>query len=647
MIPKLLDSTQSLTSLVNDKSEGLGRLIDVTSCKVTEERNGAYTLEMRMPSSGKLFNEIALGGLIQAKANQMDAPQIFRIVKITKPVNGVCTIYANHITYDLSKTSVLPFKATGAANAVKALKANMLSGEAFNISTDIDNASTTMENTLPQSFRSLLGGQSGSLLDLFGGEYQWDNLNVKLVAHRGSDHGVKIAYGKNLTDLKQEENIESMYTAVLPYVIVDDSAIIGDLQTIMESSEPRIMNLDLTNEFPNILESTPTKAEINAKAQSYINANNLAEPKISLTVSFVNLADTVEYKNMAMLETVSLCDTVSVSFEKLGIQAKAKVIKTVYDTLNEKYESIEIGNARSTLANTIVNGFNSVNDTQKQASSFLQGLIKTANEKLAGGLGGHMVINRADNGEPNELLFMDTDDKTTAKNVLRINMNGIAFSSNGYNGDYKTAWTLDGKFIADFIGSGTIKAVNIEGSTITGGTISGSKLTGGTITGGEVNGAKVSGSEFIFNVNDEHPVRLTEGRYGVYDNTEGKMITTSCARISGLGSGSAEDKKIGFAVNGSFSLYSQDLPCAIATSNDHNLNLFFGSNKRQIDNRVPSQGMAGLYIANDTANSNYIGLFDQGGIYISTESQDITISSFKGKLKLWGAEVYVNGKKIA
>ena len=457
MIPILYSKAETVTQLVADKTNGLGRLPDAASCKVTEERNGAFTLEMTYPITGLHYADIAIGGVIKAKPNELADPQLFRIYHITKPLNGVVTIDAQHITYDLGKAVVKPFTAKGIQSAVSSMLKNMIGGSGFSFSSDIENSGSTLTNEIPQSFRAILGGQDGSFLDVFGGEYEWNNAKVILHSHRGSNNGVTIRYGKNLTDIKQEENISETYTAVYPYVLnSDQETIAGDLQTVVSTSEPKILALDLSSKFKEE-DGTPTAAEINAKAQKYIKANNIGVPKVSLDVSFVQLWQTEEYKDIAPLERVSLCDTVTVKYEKLGVDAKAKVIKTVYDVLAERYDSITLGDAKSTLASTIASAPEKA-EIQKQTSSALESAITRATKLITGQKGGHVVIKSDANGKPQELLIMDTEDETTATKVWRWNLSGLGYSSKGINGEYGTAITQDGEIVADFITTGDLNA---------------------------------------------------------------------------------------------------------------------------------------------------------------------------------------------
>lgn len=457
MIPILYASTETVKQLVADQTNGLGRLADAITCKVQEDRNGAFTLTMTYPNIGIHYADVVIGSCIRAKPNDLADPQLFRIYHISKPLNGVVTIDAQHISYDLSKAVVKPFSAKGITAVTSGMISNMIGGIGFSFSSDINNGDSQFTNDHPQSFRALLGGQEGSVLDVFGGEYEFNNEKVILHAHRGSDNGVVIRYGKNLTSVQQDENIESTYTAVYPYVLnSDQETIAGDLQTVVSTSEPKILALDLSSKFKEE-DGTPTAAQINAKAQKYIKVNNIGVPKVSLDVSFVQLWQTQEYKEIAPLERVSLCDTVTVKYEKLGVDAKAKVITTVYDVLAERYDSITLGDAKSSLASTIAAAPDR-NEIQKQASSDLERAVTRATNLITGQKGGHVVIKSDANGKPQELLIMDTEDEATATKVWRWNLSGLGYSSKGINGEYGTAITQDGEIVADYITTGDLNA---------------------------------------------------------------------------------------------------------------------------------------------------------------------------------------------
>lgn len=481
MKPILMDNKKTLDVLAKDKTNGLGRLNDCVELLVTEHLNGQYTATMKYPVSGIHFNEIELQGIIKLSANQFDEPQLFRIVNVSKPLNGIVEYELNHITYDLSYTSVAPFTSDYVRPTLVALWDNMTGGKSFSISTDINDSTHRthkFKNEKPQSCRALFGGQKGSLIDIFGGEYHYDNLKVELLTKRGADHGVKIKYGKNLTDITQDETNENVYTHVIPYAQDSNkNTIIGDTITLFNVAESkmRILNLDLSDKFQgeNGEETKITVKDVNREARYYVERNNLTEPRVSLDVSFIDLSQTVEYANIAPLETVSLGDTVYVDYPTLGVSAKARVIEYEWDSLRERYNSVEIGDAKARLSTTIAeidsksdSYYSDLFDQAANNKTFLQSAIEHASELLKGAYGGHIVIGTNADGQPNEIYAMDTDDVSTAKKVLRINMNGIGGSTTGINGTYNVAILTEGTINADAITTGTLRAGLIKAGVL-------------------------------------------------------------------------------------------------------------------------------------------------------------------------------------
>ena len=481
MKPILMDDTKTLSQLAADTSNGIGRL-ECLEATVTEEANGEYTAELIYPVVGQYFSDIHVGGIVKMKPNDTGSLQLFRIKKISKPMDGRIVIELNHISYDLTKTSVLPFKATGAAQAMAGIASHMVSAASypFTLITDLTNSTSKFNLKVPQSVRACLGGVEGSMLDVFGGEYEWDNLIVKQHAHRGSDNGVKISYGKNLTDINQEESIEAMYTAVMPYATQSEGngekTIVGTLQTITAVSEPKILNLDLSDEFDD--DDTITSAMVDAAAQAYINANSLNTPEISIDVEFIPLWQTEQYKNIAALERVSLFDTVHVYFEPLGIEASARVTEYEYDVLNERYNSIHLGSVRSSLASTVAQTQKEIDVKTQQLKGFMDEAIRKNTEMMTGVSGGHKYVVFDDQGRIIEEYWLDTDDISTAVNVRRENLNGIAFSHSGIDGPFISAWLQDGSFSAELMNTLRITAEQIIAGTLDAVTITGSRISG-------------------------------------------------------------------------------------------------------------------------------------------------------------------------
>lgn len=467
MIPVLFPSTASAFN-----TNGLGRLSDAISCTVTEERNGVYELDMRYPITGAHYSEIDIGTIITARhCDKLDV-QPFRVYRITRPLDGIITIYARHISYDLNNIFIKPLTAASITDLfLTKIPANNINTNPFTFWTD-KTMNIAFSVGVPSSLRSILGGSEGSVLDVYGpGEYEFDGYTVNFWNHRGADNGVTIRYAKNLTALSQDYNGEGLYNSVAPYWKGADSQGQETVVTLPEGavSLPGVTNvlitsLDMSEDF----QTQPTVSDLRTAATSWLNDHAATTPRENLDVSFVQLWQTNEYKNYAPLQRVALCDTVHIEYAQLGVSATAKVIKVVYDVLLERYDSMELGEPRSSLSSTIISNEQAIQNMQDDKDDQLtqmEAMIQAATDLLAGGLGGHVVINRNANGEPNEILIMDTDDITTAMNVIRMNLNGIGFSTNGYNGPFSTAWTIDGHLNATFITAGILSAIMIQGPT--------------------------------------------------------------------------------------------------------------------------------------------------------------------------------------
>lgn len=467
MIPILYPANETAFT-----SNGLGRLSDCISCKVTEERNGIYECEFEYPITGSHFGDIAVGCYIMAKPNDTSNPQAFRIYKASKPMGGKCTFNAEHISYRLNYIPVMPYTAGSCLAALQGLATYAAETCPFTFSTDKVIA-TDFEVEEPASIRSVLGGEAGSILEAYKGEFEFDMFSVFLWQNRGANNGVKILYGKNLKTLEQEESIESTYTGVCPFWRKEEEDGTITLVTLPEKvlhhssagnyPYPLTLVLDMSSDF----ENAPTENELRSAATAYMVNNNIGIPEVNLKVDFIALWQTLEYKNLAPIERVNLCDTVTVEFTKLGVEAIAKVIKTTYDTLMERYTEIELGDAKSGLGDTIakISEGEVANATANITSNYMNA-INHATDLLRGGLGGHVVIGTNASGEPNEILIMDADNVDDAVNIIRLNSAGIGFSQSGYSGPYSSAWTIENTFDAQFI-----NVINLTANSITSGVI--------------------------------------------------------------------------------------------------------------------------------------------------------------------------------
>lgn len=466
MIPILYEATE-----LNFTSNGVCRLAEATECHVTEERNGEYELTLTYPITGKYYDQIQEGMYIAATHDDKSDRQAFRIYRRSAPFNGLVQFFAHHISYMLNNIILNPITATSAADAFDQMETDTVTTNPFTMWTDVTTAGD-FDNETPTSIRSALGGKRGSILDVYGGEYEWNMFTVKLHAHRGLDSDATIRYGKNLTDLTQTIDAGGLYNAIVPYWFgtVDDEDVLVTLPEQYVAADgvtsPVMVVMDFSSEF----QDQPTEAQLRAKASSYLSSNQPWIPSENIKISFVQLWQTEEYKDVAVLQRLSLCDRVNVYYPALGITAEGvKIIKTNYNVLLDRYDEMELGDARSTFADTLIDPMENAIEaaTENLASkSFMQRAIDHATELITGGLGGHIIFLYDANGKPTDMLVMDTESVGTAVNVLRINVNGIGFSSNGVNGPFESAWTLDGQFVADFITAGTMLANRIKGGTL-------------------------------------------------------------------------------------------------------------------------------------------------------------------------------------
>lgn len=690
MVPILLEP--SATSFT---SNGIGPLVDAISCKVTEELNGPYELEMTYPKTGKYFSSIGYSSIIVAKPFQNGTPQAFRIYKISKPMKGNVQIYARHISYQLNYIPCAVFSGQSCAQVMANIKTAVAEYCPFNFSTDITanrteqsknlladldttgdtdakapdyvagqtyakgdyvkysgkiyqalvgitdtnwttshwqeitvpyigftnaaiNGSTLVEdvNALtvwircekskryvitkmlshlfrvgtmtqipspgktvnnviiasstarkleyttgtnaeyllvylyhstvdggdaamnsivssaairalgtyswklnePKTIRSfLLGEDDNSIQAIYGGEYEWNNYNVILHENRGSDKGVRIKYGKNLIDLTQEENIENTITGIYP-IWKSDGTVVELPEKVVHSSNSgnfpylRTVIQDFSGDFDNM----PTEDELRDMAELYIQNEGIGVPDVSLTVNFVNLSETEEYKDLLALQTVNMGDLVTVDFPDLEVNVKQKVSKTEYDVLSERYLSVTIGNLEKKLDTTLEDQMNAL--SQKVSEEETQNKIDRATGVLNAGTRGHVIIGRNDEGFANEMFFLDNPNVALAKNVLRINMNGIGFSSSGIHGPYYQAWTLDGHLSLGGIGNnhGTLEILDSDGTLIGSWDNNGINSLKGVIRGTSIHS---SNDEFYVEENGEDGVEVGWSGWDVWNRT--------------------------------------------------------------------------------------------------------------------------------
>lgn len=458
------------TSFTNN---GLGRLADCISCEVTEERNGIYECQFTYPVTGEMYSKIQTGCILGVIHDDAKDIQPFDIYAKSAPMNGVVTFYAHHISYRLGHVILKPVTYSSIAAAFADIPNKTYNSCPFTFWTD-KSVSATWKVEVPSAVKAILGGVSGSILDVYGkGEYEWDKFTVKLHLNRGNDNGVSIRYGVNLSDLTQEYDVSGGYNAVAPYWKSDDGTLVTLTEGYIAASSVQTgeeiipVPLDLSSAF----ENQPTEAQLRTEALRQLNNSEAWLPDENISVKFIDLAHTQEYKDIAALQRVKLCDKVSVYCGPLGVSAvKMQVIKTVYNVLLEEYTEIELGKAKTSFADTIMAKVSeALGDLPTKAIviSMLRQAIGDATDQITGAQNSHIRFIYDANENLQEIVILDTDSILTATKVWRWNSGGLGYSSNGYAGPYTTAITQNGSIVADFITSGTMQANRISGGVLT------------------------------------------------------------------------------------------------------------------------------------------------------------------------------------
>lgn len=461
-------------------TNGIGLLTDAVSCTVTEERNGAYEATLVYPAKGHLAEYIAEDAIIKAKANDTDEPQLFRIYKSGKQIGSNTTWNAEHISYELTGNPVERFSISG-VNAEQALNSLLAAAVFKHKYTAISDITTVNKTSIADvvSVRKALGGVEGSILDTWGGEYHFNNYRIELLKARGADNGVTIEYGKNLTDAKQERNIANIVTAIFPYAKYtpegEENEVYVSLKekTLVHAGAAdyaykRCEIVDFSSEWES--GTIITEDMLRAKAEAYLEKIS-TEPDINITLSYAQLKKTKDYKNIQVMENVALCDTVTVRIDKLQIEATAKIVKAKYDSLKERYDTMEIGSVRSNLTKQLTATQQEVTESIKknqtraeQIKKQIEQTIVDVTAAITGNSGGYVVLYPEKN--PQEIYILDQPELSKAKNVWRWNLAGLGHSSTGVNGKFTTAITADGQIVANFITAGELTGAILKAGTV-------------------------------------------------------------------------------------------------------------------------------------------------------------------------------------
>lgn len=350
MIPILYESNETEFT-----SNGLGRLRDCISCEVTEERNGIYECEFEYPVTGLHYSDILLGRVIFAEHDESGDAQPFDIYSYSKPYNGIVTFYAHHVSYRQSGITTYETNINSAVAALNWLKKKSSPANPFTYDTDLYRIGyLPYADGTPRTVKDFLGGGEGSILDTYGGEYEFDRFHVQLWNRRGVDRDITIRHGVNMTDFSEEMDYSESYNACLPYWKGNDSIVLGDMQVLDNlnyDGRDYCVPLDVSDQFES--DVMPSAGEVELAGRNYMINNQTWLPSQNIKVDFIQLKNSDEYKQFADLEKCRLCDSVRVIFPLYDMEGRFKIVKIVWDVLSERYKEMELGNLPISLAQAL------------------------------------------------------------------------------------------------------------------------------------------------------------------------------------------------------------------------------------------------------------------------------------------------------
>lgn len=449
-------------------TNGLGRLIDATRCEITEEANGKYELEMDYPAISRFSDYFENGYQIKAKPNDLEEYHIFEIKQTFKDTfTNSIIIYAQSRTYKLGNRQVrlVTVDNRNGAEAMRLIEQNMDEPCDIKLYSDINTASSTVFEA--RNVLNCIAGEQGSLLQYWGGEIKREPFKLSLLRRRGRDNVGTVRYGKDLKGLTIKFDWQSIVTKVLPF---------AELQSGADGTSQRIygdaVKSEYINKYPDVYaqyvqftedQGVKDLSSLNKAAGKYFTTlyPGSDKPKVSIELEIEKLTDSEEAKEFAKMRNYNLFDTFTVYHKFYDIDIQTKVTGIVYDALAEKTIKITAGDIQVAF--------------YKQQSQDFQEAIKTLTKKdymsnfidyitdLINGVKGGSILQYPKN-RPHTLYFMDTDSTDTAKNVIAINNQGIGFSTTGWKGPFRNAWTIDGILNADFIRAGKIRSDIFETS---------------------------------------------------------------------------------------------------------------------------------------------------------------------------------------
>lgn len=382
MIPVLYEAKET-----KFRTFGLGEIADAYEVKVTRERNGNYSLYIKYPLDGVFASVFKEELKIKSDAGRRTKWQTFEINRVLRNSKDHIEIFARHISMRTQDIALKPFVSRSGIDAESALEVwrdNLVGDDTFDVKSDILTlGSFNWEVDRIGNARGALGGVAGSILDVYGGEYEFDNRTIILHKQMGRKTPTVLEYGRNIVSVEEERLLDGNYTSIYPYVrytpqpkpqeeasgkphigehekpeeqLVTLPEFIIDGQYLDLYAQRRIQMVDLSSHF-NDDKKEPTVEEIRKLAQKYLKDNNVGAPKISIEVDYIDLSQTLDYQDFRVMEEVELCDIVPLYYPKFGITTETeKVVEIVYDVYTDSNHTIKLGTIGQSISKSLTGG---------------------------------------------------------------------------------------------------------------------------------------------------------------------------------------------------------------------------------------------------------------------------------------------------
>ncbi|MBM6513438.1 peptidase [Streptococcus dysgalactiae subsp. equisimilis] len=400
MIPVLYEAKET-----RFRTFGLGEIADAYEVKVTRERNGNYSLYIKYPLDGVFASVFKEEMKIKSDAGRRTKWQTFEINRVLRNSKDHIEIFARHISMRTQDIALKPFvngSSIGAESALEVWKENLVGDDKFDVKSDILTlGSFNWEVDKIGNARGALGGVAGSILDVYGGEYEFDNRTIILHKQMGRKAPTVLEYGRNIVSVEEERLLDGNYTSIYPFVrytphqketekqaagaeghlenheqekeiLMTLPEVIVDGSYLNLYAQRRIQIVDFSSHFNDDKDKKkePTEEELRKLAQKYLKDNNVGSPKVSIEVDYIDLSQTLDYQDFRVMEEVELCDVVPLYYPKLGITTESeKVVEIVYDVYTDSNHTIKLGTIGQSISKSLTGGvserINALENNQK------------------------------------------------------------------------------------------------------------------------------------------------------------------------------------------------------------------------------------------------------------------------------------------